>query len=70
LCKVLDKAEVMLYSEGIDPQHRDRVWVNVVPSVEAGVAAALERHGAGARVAVVPKGPYVLTRTKQIEGIC
>jgi nickel-dependent lactate racemase len=68
LCKVLDKVEVMVYSEGIDPQYRDRVWVDVVPSVEVGLAAALERHGAGARIAVVPKGPYVLTRTAQTEG--
>jgi nickel-dependent lactate racemase len=64
LCKVLDKAEVMVYSEGIAPDQRDNLWVNVVPSVEEGLAAALARHGAGARVAVVPKGPYVLTQIR------
>ena len=62
LCKVLSKAEVMLYSEGIEPEYRDRVWVEVVPSIEEGLAAARERHGPQARIAVVPKGPYVLTR--------
>ena len=55
LCKVLDKAEVMFYSEGIDPQYRDKVWVEVISSVEQGLAAALTRHGTGARIAVVPK---------------
>ena len=64
LCKVLDKAEVMFYSEGIDPQYRDKVWVEVIPSVEQGLVAALARHGVGARTAVVPQGPYVLTQTK------
>ena len=54
----------MFYSEGIDPQYRDRVWVEVISSVEQGLAAALERHGAGVHLAVVPQGPYVLTQTK------
>ena len=64
LCKVLDKAEVMFYSEGIDPQYCDKVWVEVISSVEQGLAEALARHGTGARIAVVPQGPYVLTQTK------
>ena len=66
LCKVMDKAEVMLYSEGIAADYRDRVWVDVVPSIEAGLAAALQRHGDNARVAVVPKGPYVLTQMQEV----
>ena len=66
LCKVMDKVEVMLYSEGIAADYRDRVWVDVVPSIGAGVAAALQRHGDNARVAVVPKGPYVLTQMQEV----
>ena len=62
----MDKAEVMLYSEGIAADYRDRVWVDVVPSIEAGLAAALQRHGDNARVAVVPKGPYVLTQMQEV----
>ena len=54
----------MFYSEGIDPQYRDKVWVEVISSVEQGLAEALTRYGAGARIAVVPQGPYVLTQTK------
>jgi len=64
LCKVLNKAEVAMYSEGIAPRFRDRVWVDVVSSVEEGLAAGLARCGAEARIAVVPKGPYVLTQTR------
>ena len=62
LCKVLHKADVGLYSEGIDPQYRGRLLMELLPSVEVGLARALQRHGAQARIAVVPKGPYVLTR--------
>ena len=65
LCKVMDKAEVMFYSEGIAAEHSDKVWVDVIPSIEAGLAAALKRYGDNARVAVIPKGPYVLTQMKE-----
>jgi lactate racemase len=34
--------------------------VEPVSSVEEGVRRALERHGPGARLAVIPKGPYVV----------
>ena len=65
LCKVLEKVEVKLYAEGIPPASSDRLLVELVPSVEEGLAAAMHRHGVGARVAVVPKGPYVLTRVRE-----
>jgi nickel-dependent lactate racemase len=64
LCKVLQKVEVMMYSEGIAPQHSGGVLVEMVPSMEEGLRRALERHGPQARLAVVPKGPYVLTRLR------
>jgi nickel-dependent lactate racemase len=62
LCKVLQKARVMLYSEGMGPAHRGRLLMDLVPSVEEGLQQALARHGADAPLVVVPKGPYVLTR--------
>ena len=68
LCKVLQKAKVMLFSEGMDSRHQGRLLMDLVPSVEAGLQQALTRHGAGARVAVVPKGPYVLTRLRGGQG--
>lgn len=64
LCKVRQKAEVKLFSEGIDRCCDSRLLMDRVPSVEAGLQQALCRHGAGARLAVVPKGPYVLTRVR------
>jgi len=64
LCKVLQKARVLLFSEGIEPCYRGRILMEQVPSVEAGLQQALSWHGPGAQVAVVPKGPYVLTRAR------
>ena len=37
------------------------LWVESAASVEAAVTEALERHGSCATIAVIPKGPYVLT---------
>lgn len=61
LCKVLAKARVCLYSEGV-AHHGDRLLVEQVKSIESGLADALTRCPGQAAVAVVPRGPYVLTR--------
>lgn len=61
MAKVCRKAEVVYVSEGIPAARLEELFVSTAPSVEAAVAAALEKHGADARIAVVPKGPYVLT---------
>lgn len=47
-------------ASGIDPAVHQRLFVQPVLSADEGLAAALERHGTSARVAVIPKGPYVL----------
>jgi len=54
------QAEVLFFSDRQPPRLRERLLVEWVPSPEAGVARALERHGADASIAVVPEGPYVL----------
>ena len=64
LCKVLGKAEIKLFSEGISPRYNGRLLVDHVDSVEQGLEQALTACGPGARLAVVPKGPYVLIRGK------
>jgi len=60
LAKARRKAGVLCFSEGIDRETLARCFVQPVPSVEAGVRQALTQHGAGARLAVIPKGPYVV----------
>lgn len=62
LVKALKKGRVYLYTDGLrDDDVRDCL-VEPVPSVEAGIAQALDRHGPGATIAVVPRGPYVIPR--------
>jgi nickel-dependent lactate racemase len=65
LCKVMRKANVMMFSEGIQDEDRERVLVEMVPSVEGAIARVLNERGADARIAVIPKGPYVLTQLQE-----
>lgn len=60
LLKAVRRAEVLMYTEGIPPDELAHCFVTPVPSVEAGIARALERHGRDARIAVIPRGPYVI----------
>jgi nickel-dependent lactate racemase len=60
LLKAVRNAEVLMYTEGIPPETLARCFVTPVPSVEEGIRAALDRHGAAARIAVIPRGPYVI----------
>ena len=62
LCKVLSKVSVGLFSEGIPAESASRLPVELIPSIEAGLEAAQSR--CGTRLAVVPRGPYVLTRLR------
>jgi lactate racemase len=60
LAKVCRKARVVYVSDGLQAETLRGLFVEAAPSVEAAVADALAEHGAEARIAVVPKGPYVL----------
>ncbi|MEC7226316.1 MAG: nickel-dependent lactate racemase [Candidatus Latescibacterota bacterium] len=66
LCKVMRKANVMMFSEGIQDEDRERVLVEMVPSVEGAIARVLDERGADAQIAVIPKGPYVLTQVQEV----
>lgn len=60
LAKVCRKAKVTYVSDGLSPESFERLYVNAAGSVESAVADALVEYGPDARVAVIPKGPYVL----------
>lgn len=62
LVKALKKGRVYLYTDGLSDDDARDCLVEPVPSVEAGIARALDRHGPGATIAVVPRGPYVIPR--------
>jgi nickel-dependent lactate racemase len=62
LAKVRRKAKVKIVSDGLAPETLNRLFVETAPTVEAAVAASLTEYGPSARLAVIPKGPYVLAQ--------
>lgn len=60
LAKVCRKAKVKIVSDGIPAATLNTLFVESAPSVEQAVADSLAEYGPTARVAVIPKGPYVL----------
>lgn len=60
LAKVRRKCRVKIVSDGLPADVLSGLFVEPAESVEAAVAASLAEYGPEARVAVIPKGPYVL----------
>ena len=60
LAKVVDKCRVKVVTDGIPAATLRRCHVEPAESVERAVAESLEEYGPAAKVAVIPKGPYVL----------
>jgi nickel-dependent lactate racemase len=60
LAKVCRKAKVKIVSNGIPAETLNSLFVEAAPSVEQAVADSLAEYGSDARIAVIPKGPYVL----------
>lgn len=60
--QVCRKAKVRVVSDGLPAETLDRLFVQSAPSVEAAVAEALEEYGPDAKIAVIPKGPYVVAQ--------
>ena len=55
-------ATVKVVTDGLSAEVLETLFVESAPTVESAVEEALERYGADAKVAVIPKGPYVLAR--------
>jgi nickel-dependent lactate racemase len=60
LAKVRRKARVKIVSDGLTPEVLRTLFVEPAASVEAAVDESLQDYGSDARIAVIPKGPYVL----------
>ncbi|HPG40971.1 MAG TPA: nickel-dependent lactate racemase [bacterium] len=58
--KAAKKAKIILVSHGLTQQQKDAIHVPWAESVEAALAGELARLGENARVAVIPRGPYIL----------
>jgi nickel-dependent lactate racemase len=62
LAKVRRKAKVKVVSDGLPPQTLNRLFVEAAESIESAVDASLAEYGPSAKIAVIPKGPYVLAQ--------
>src|SRR6476620_808991 len=62
LAKVRRKAKVKIVSDGLSPEVLQQLFVEAAPTVESAVAASLAEYGPAAKIAVIPKGPYVLAQ--------
>jgi len=60
MAKVCRRASVTYVTEGLSPETLGGLYVNSAPTVEQAVEQALKQHGPSARIAVIPKGPYVI----------
>jgi nickel-dependent lactate racemase len=60
LAKVVERCKVKVVSGGLSPQTLRQCHVEPAATVEQAVADSLAEYGPAARVAVIPKGPYVL----------
>jgi nickel-dependent lactate racemase len=60
LKKVLKHCRVKVVSDGLPAEVLRRCRVEPVASVEQAVADSLAEYGPQAKLAVIPKGPYVL----------
>ena len=58
--KVVEKCKVKVYSKGLEHSVLNKCHVTPIDSVEQAVAESLKEYGPSARIAVIPKGPYVL----------
>ena len=65
LAKVLQKADVYLCSNGVDKKDISENLITQVDSVEQGIKIALKKYGNNAKIAVIPKGPYVLAEVAE-----
>src|SRR5205085_12533481 len=60
LAKVRERCRVKVVTHGLSPEELRTCHVEPAASVEQAVAESLAEYGPQARVAVIPKGPYVL----------
>jgi nickel-dependent lactate racemase len=60
LAKVLEKCKVKVVTHGLGAEVLRACQVEPAASVEAAVADSLAEYGPAAKLAVIPKGPYVL----------
>lgn len=62
MAKVCRKAKVKMVSQGLPAETLNKLFVEAAASVEQAIADSLAEYGPMAKIAVIPKGPYVLAQ--------
>lgn len=62
MAKACRKAKIKVVTHGLPKETLDGLFVESAPTVEIALAESLAEYGPDARVAVIPKGPYVLAQ--------
>ena len=57
--KPMRMGRIQLYTDGLDAAERRATAVEIVPSLDAAIAASLAHHGDDS-LAIIPEGPYVV----------
>jgi len=60
LAKVMERCRVKVVSDGVPPETLRRCHVEPASTVEEAVEECLAQYGPGAKIGVLPKGPYVV----------
>jgi nickel-dependent lactate racemase len=60
LAKVIERCRVKVVSDGLSAETLRRCHAEPAATVEAAVADCIQEYGPATRIAVIPKGPYVL----------
>ncbi len=64
LALVTRRAEVHFYVPGLPPEFHASLWGRAHASIDAAIEAVTSGLPAGASIAVIPEGPYVLARVR------
>jgi lactate racemase len=64
LCQAWRRARVWLYTDGLPRERAARLLVEAVDHPRQAIERALAEAGPGARIAVLPQGPYVLATVR------
>ena len=67
LALVTTRQKLLWYVPGLPAEYHARLWGRSFPSAQAAIDALAATLRPGARVAVIPEGPYVLARARDYE---
>ena len=68
LALVTTRQHVLWYVPGVPAEHQDKLWGRCYPTVQSALADMAASLAPGARVAVIPDGPYVLGKAHSSAG--